>query len=1431
MAIGNYTITIGGQSTQIKAGSLNIDNSYNERSTVRMIVQEAANSGFYQKGQSVLIVDNTVSKNVFKGVVDSVASRWQPGGTLIAHTISCADCHYFADKRIAIANYSGLTAGDIVCDLGNKYLIPEGIDVKAAFKREASSSDFSLGTLSNLAANAANNDLELTPSGTSVLASYSSGANWDTGTYTNTAKAGNNLQLASASAIQFSATCNGLQNTAQLAKQTIWTGSQAIGSGYFLQYDVFIPDSNPAAMAAIDLTFNDGTHMKDSNGPVVTDQNGYRLAGNTDLTPFKDQWYTRYIDLNQWNGKSISSVYIDLEATQAGNYTIFFKNIIIRSQASGTILTIFSNSLAANNFLANSGYHGISCSVVTAYQSTGTWLSPATSVSALGLFNNGSLFSTSLIPSGTSVSIQTSIDGGLTWQSLASDGQSIQGLVPGMTATSRTMQVKITLSITGNNPLITPVIYGMNYALYPSYMPTVAKTDQFKSWATSTDWNTGTKTNTAVNADNSLSLATTVNNWDDGSTSNQSLFGPGTPVQYVSSVDGLCKLQNLNSSDTRIKFTSPGSFASFVASVDVIIPPINNFDACIIYRTTAWNNSGSTFAYIAGIYCDSSGNFFARFGKGSNSTSGTFTSISQPSIAGLSGRVTLTLVVTSSNVHTLYINGAQVISTTDTTFTSAGNIGLRFWNGNTNNQMCSFDNFTFYSTSTTLPTSGSWKSAALPLTSLGTYLNSVIEFSEVFSTITQDYYTADPSLTIQASWDGGSTWNTCTSGQAIPGITAGTSLSGKTLTIQALWMTYSTGYNPKLSAISLFVASSFSASGTRISPAIALDAAIRDGNSSVTWASTVPANTSATVQTSINGGSTWQSATSGTSIANLLERPNPGYIDGFAADSSSQFTQLSGTWLWDVANSRLKSTAIGQLTYNGYTTFSDGLIQWDSDSLESFGPILNYVNSSNYYYLSASDTGANSNPGSISLKKVASGVTTTLTTATTSIDRTTPHRWKLEKDNAVFKLYLDAYLILSYTDTGLLGAGKFGFQQSTNGESHILNMRIQPYGQLTAGISALTKVTLTSTDPTATPSIASITVSCRNECIETGPIINTAVFNYTSLSSCFDSICKQCGDFWWNIDENGRFWFQSRTAVYSPVLITQSTIMDDSNSQSTDNNPNYHNTDYVVNVQNVTSTQYYMRLGDGTTKQWLMSYPLYSAPTIKVNGVIQTVGVKGTDTGKSFYWAYNDPTITYDDSLAILVASQKLEIWYLGLFDYVAVSSSQSEIISRAAIEGQGTGINENVLDGTGIFNSSTAFQLGASDLQRYAVVGDTLTFNTQQYGFAPGQLVNSFLAAYNFIDQQFIISKVSIREDGVNLIYQVEATSGPIDDSYTKMFGNVLANETVVDTINVGQGQTNSISNSTSEGMTWAESVTETPFACPLVSTITFVGSSCIVC
>ncbi|MBX5477383.1 MAG: hypothetical protein IRZ18_09725, partial [Clostridia bacterium] len=201
-------------------------------------------------------------------------------------------------------------------------------------------------------------------------------------------------------------------------------------------------------------------------------------------------------------------------------------------------------------------------------------------------------------------------------------------------------------------------------------------------------------------------------------------------------------------------------------------------------------------------------------------------------------------------------------------------------------------------------------------------------------------------------------------------------------------------------------------------------------------------------------------------------------------------------------------------------------------------------------------------------------------------------------------------------------------------------------------------------------------VQATAESVQEGPTIHSTVLNYVPASQALDALAQAAGFTWW-IGYDRVLWFCDRTAVQAPYAADNSIARRGSVTLQVTADL-YRNRQYVRGGQAVTDPQTEVRVGDGSTRSFALGFPLAEEPTILVNGQPQTVGIKGVDTGRQWFWNKGDAVITQDDSVPPLTASDTLQVTYRGLFNIIVLSQDDAAIIDRQNVEGGGTGMVED---------------------------------------------------------------------------------------------------------------------------------------------------------
>jgi hypothetical protein len=288
--------------------------------------------------------------------------------------------------------------------------------------------------------------------------------------------------------------------------------------------------------------------------------------------------------------------------------------------------------------------------------------------------------------------------------------------------------------------------------------------------------------------------------------------------------------------------------------------------------------------------------------------------------------------------------------------------------------------------------------------------------------------------------------------------------------------------------------------------------------------------------------------------------------------------------------------------------------------------------------------------------------------------------------------------------------------------------------------------------------------------IQDGPIVTEAVFNYIPVSTALDSLAEKAG-FWWNIDVNKKLSFTSRGTNFAPWSVTWSKLQVGSVSYQ-NSNPKYRNKQYIKGGKDITDPQTEVRKGDGNTKSFTLGFPIALVPTIKVNGIAKTIGIKSIDSGMDWYWSKGDFVVVQEETAAALLSTDTWSITYQGEFDIVAITANQNEIINNQTLEGTGTGIVEDVADEPENTSRDSAFDSGMAKIQKYAVEGKSLKFKTIRTGLKPGQLATVTLPEHNLNGDQLLIESVTTMDDSEkNIWYDITCSSGPEVCTWAKMF------------------------------------------------------------
>lgn len=1408
-----YNVQINGVSVQVLEGSFQATDAISTVSTVMFKVRDDLGTSHFTKGMPVSIssVQHGLSYTGF--VSAAVEDRVSPN-TLIFTDIGARDNHTLAEKRtydgVELTNQYAIVA---LCELLN-VLSQEGIVSQYAIERDTTAIDFSTGTLTGVVgtSNVGDGDLELTQAGTTVTNTQNSTGQFSAGSMTSIDARNNQINLHASNVIKFTGTLS-IAGLHGFVYWKIWSGSYAIASGNFLEYDVWISSTSPAMTAGVDFVCTDGTSMKNFSSPQLFDQYGILAHPQNSLSGFaNDQWYHRKIDVSAMAGKTISyaTIAFDNPGGSAGNYQAYFRNMFITNGqfiGAANLATFYDSTthpydpqnapLNQNSLAGGTDFANVTTSIITAYDQSGTWTSSAINVNAAKVVGTASVQWSSVIPTGvtpatatsgstapltpagTTIMVNTSIDSQITWQALTSPG-AIPDLEAGMNIAGRSLYEQVVLAITGTTPEISPAISALMLQITSAYSGST--TNSLTSYQAVSDFNTGTNSGTKNWQYNPNSIAGNVTldgmfyNWFQAPIVNQTLFGSTAPSQ--ANIQRQLRLATNSGTDVRSRLENydggDNSFQNFTCSVMVQIPTgSTSGNIGIVYRTTGWVNGNNSFAYTA--YLDTSG---VTLGRGTNGGASTFTSIATSAVALTNGNwYNLTVIVNGSN-HQVLVDGVVYINATDATYAAAGQIGLRLYN-NTGGALSGF--FQNFGVIVTSP--GTWISPSIVLTALGTIGNSAIFWN---ATVPNGC-----TLLCESTINGGVSWQTVAQGGQIGNAPPGTSVSGVSVQLRFTFTSPNASVTPVLSSLSIWATSQITASGNRISPVLSLANVGRLGGSVVAWNATLPSGCTLGVDTRIDSGA-WTDVTSnpGGPVPGLTAQVVPA-LDSFDSNTSANYTNTfmtggaAGTWTYDTANSRLISPGgtNAAFLYNALI-FSDGSVECDMDWANIAGPVLRWVDANNCYFLKISDD-QGTNPQTIQLFKNNGGLAQIGSTASISFLRGTYHRVHFEIAGTSILVNFDGVQVISATDSSIAGPGKAGLYQNTKGQFY--SIRVQPFGQDVTSHTIQTRLRLASTNPLATPQVLDAALVAFGTNLSQGALIPQTAMYHKYCDKNIDDLAKASstlsGATWWYIDKNKVPYFLPTSALPAPWpasdggvpvngSVPQGDFLD-ANITVEDSSDLYRNRSIIDNVLAPTTINQ-TQIGDGASTSWTFASQWAGAPTILVNGVIASVGIQNVDTGKQFYYAVGSPTITEDKSGPVYDFTTTLIFSGPGQYLTYSQANNLTEQAAMQALQPGTSGIFCIIEDGTGL-TKAQGDALAQARINQYSVRGKLLKATTRRFGLAPGQLLTVFLPSHKLFDTQMLIRQVTTTlttEFGIQQgWYAIEAVSGPDVGDWTKLY------------------------------------------------------------
>lgn len=307
--------------------------------------------------------------------------------------------------------------------------------------------------------------------------------------------------------------------------------------------------------------------------------------------------------------------------------------------------------------------------------------------------------------------------------------------------------------------------------------------------------------------------------------------------------------------------------------------------------------------------------------------------------------------------------------------------------------------------------------------------------------------------------------------------------------------------------------------------------------------------------------------------------------------------------------------------------------------------------------------------------------------------------------------------------------------------------------------------------------------------VQDGPTIAKVVFGRRYAADCFDQLAKLVG-YHWTIDQFGVVQFFPKFASLAPFEVSHANAKF-RQARTSVTLADFRNVQYATGGMGITQvpvTDFHS--GDDIARTFATAYPIASLVSVKVNGAVQSHGIRNVDDAgsKAWYWNKSQAGINQDPSQPILrgktstTPADRLEITYYGLYGPVATKLvSAPSIAERQAVEG-GSGRYEVVDHDTSLDGLDVTIAKAKGDLRRNGSLDPTIEFETDEIGLALGQTVTIKLPELALPDVAMLITEVETSLFGLEKRrHRVKATAGELKGTYQEFFQKFFSRGTAV--------------------------------------------------
>jgi hypothetical protein len=295
-----------------------------------------------------------------------------------------------------------------------------------------------------------------------------------------------------------------------------------------------------------------------------------------------------------------------------------------------------------------------------------------------------------------------------------------------------------------------------------------------------------------------------------------------------------------------------------------------------------------------------------------------------------------------------------------------------------------------------------------------------------------------------------------------------------------------------------------------------------------------------------------------------------------------------------------------------------------------------------------------------------------------------------------------------------------------------------------------------------------------------GPIIKELKLDYPTVAAALDEVSRLAGPGWnWWIDADRRLHFGDLDAAAATYTIAEDEFRVLKGSVDLEESSLARANKVVVRLGRTETAEQVETFNagsgqppDGSRKEWTLAYPISQAPTVAVNGVQESVGIRGESTADRWLYEQGSALLTQNPVAIAPATGAAIVVTYVGLTVTTAFVQDDADIAATAAAEGT-AGVYELLVDVNRVISASEAEAVAQAVLAEKKQPGFSLRLTASGQNYpdfrpVPGDVIRLNRPGYG--DKTFVVRSVALVEigksEGTFFRRTVEATTGtqPLD-------------------------------------------------------------------